>query len=226
VQRVQVRLVVVEQVDRGRLEPLDLPAQLRPDGAAGAGDQHPPALDHAAGLVGGDVHLGPAEQLVDAHAAQVGQADVAFDRGQERRQVAHQQTAAGGELAEFGDAAGLQRRDRDQRRLGAGGLGHFGQRGQLPEHRQPVDPAQPDVVVEETDGAKTVRRNRLQRPDKLLAGVAGAEHQGRQARVLLRGLTREPPHEAAAQAGADRSAVMRSVNRPATRSTSESVRSG
>ena len=80
-------------IQRGRVEPVDLAAQLGADRAAGAGDQDPAAVDQVAGAIGCDMHLVPAEQLVDPEPAQVGQAHVALDRGQERRQVPHQQSA-------------------------------------------------------------------------------------------------------------------------------------
>ncbi len=93
--------------------------------------------------------------------------------------MAHEQPATGRQLDQLGDAARLQRRDRDQCRLSLDGLRHRRKVGELTEHRQPADSAEVQVVVEERDRPQAVRGHGLQRPDQLAPCIAGAEHQRR-----------------------------------------------
>ena len=126
------------------------------------------------------MYLVAAEQLVDADPAQVGHPQVALDRREERRQVAHQQSGRGGLLDQFGDADRRQRRDRHQGGPRAGGLRDHGHVVERTEHRQPADPAQPTVVVQVRDGHQAVPPGGPQRPDHGPAGVSRAEHERRQ----------------------------------------------
>ena len=66
---VKMRLVVVEQDEQGRIEPGNLAADLRTDGAAGPRDQDPVTLERPANSleVGGD--RCPAQQVLDARVA-------------------------------------------------------------------------------------------------------------------------------------------------------------
>src|SRR5919107_882547 len=105
-QPVQVGLVVVEQVQRLWSECGDLAAELAADRPTRPGDQHAPSGDHGAG--GGPDHpdLLPAEEPVDVQAAQVADADVALEGGDEGRQVAD---AGPGGRAGDGQLADLDR---------------------------------------------------------------------------------------------------------------------
>ena len=78
-QGVQRGLVTVEHQQLRRVEADQLPAKLRADRAARAGDQHPLAGDVAGGGCHIGVHRLAAEQVGDVDVAQVAQADLAVE---------------------------------------------------------------------------------------------------------------------------------------------------
>jgi hypothetical protein len=71
-QGVQGRLVAVEQHQLGGGVPMNLPAELRPDRAAGAGDQHALSGQVTRDGVQVGLDLRPAEQVGDPHVLTVG----------------------------------------------------------------------------------------------------------------------------------------------------------
>ena len=107
-QPVQVELVVIEHVQRGRTEVVDLAAELAADGPAGTGHQDAAPGDHRARRRTYDVHLVTTEQRVDANAAQIRDAHIAFECGNERRQEADQQTDGVRPGGDRGDPARCQ----------------------------------------------------------------------------------------------------------------------
>ncbi len=103
---------VIEQRQAGRAEGRDLPRQFAADGAAGAGDQHAPALHQPRHALAVERHLRAVEQILDRDRAQFdAPAFAAAGRGQggRRRGAADRHAVAVG---------GVQQRFEHRRRTG------------------------------------------------------------------------------------------------------------
>ena len=180
-QPVQVRFIVVEQVQRLRAETADLAAQLAADRSARSGDQHPAAGDHGGGLLADHVHLTAAQQAFDPDLPQVRQPRVAFHRGQERRQIPNVQAAGPGRLDDLGQPGCGQRWDGYDAGIRPVRTRYLGERRDRPVDRQPGRPDQARGVIEEANRHQAVVRAAAQRTGERSSGLTGPYDQGPEA---------------------------------------------
>ena len=124
---VQGGLVAVEHHQLGGGEPVDLAAQLGPDRAAGAGDEHPPAGQVARDRLHVGVELVAAEQVGEVQVADVADADVVGEELGRRRQdlEVHPEVVRG--VADLADQLLAGARHRQDHGADPGRADHVGQ---------------------------------------------------------------------------------------------------
>ena len=181
-QRVHVRLVVVEHVQGRRVMAPDLAAQLLADRAAGPGDEDPGAGEHGLHRRLEDPALGPAEQVAEADRAHVRRPCRAFQGGKERRQVAHVRAGVGRGADEAAVRGRRQRRDRDDDRLDLVLADDAAQVGEGAKDRRPEHGPDAGIVVEQADRPQPVVRTAPQVAHERAGRGPGADDQRRESR--------------------------------------------
>jgi hypothetical protein len=183
--------VVFGQFEHGQAfdaEPCDLPAQLRADGPAAAGDQHAPRGQPGTNRRPVERHRFAPEQILDRDFLQFIEVRTALDHVFESRHRAERQA---GLFADADDALHLlvlRGRDGDQHHFGGDFARQLRQLLDRPEHRHAVHvgAAQAGLVVEEPDHA--IRAFAAQVARQRLAGPPCPEHQhalGRRAAAVV-----------------------------------------
>ena len=179
---VQTALVAIQHHQRRRFEPVQLPAQLAPDRAAGTRDQHAAAGDVVSDRAGVDVGRVATEQVFGRHRADVGERDRTEHLVGLRQ---HQEGEA--------DLVGGRRHVADQFAVGAGDgqqdmsrlhpLGDLGQVVERALHSEPLETKVPFVGVVVEERHRLVRAGSIggQRADDLVRAVTGAEDDQAQA---------------------------------------------
>ena len=183
--------VVLGVIDQGEVRgPVvgDLPGQLCADGAAGAGDADPPAIDQ--GAHGGAVRRGlrPAEQVLQADRPHVDVARVAGTQIGELRQAGKRQGDRLAVREQGAEAVRVRTGFREHcalrpRSAGAEPAHDLRQLGRRPQNPNAVDvtPGLARVVVHDADDAVVRGRAPRRRADEELGIVAGPQQQHRYA---------------------------------------------
>jgi hypothetical protein len=178
---VQGRLVPVEHHQLGRPEALELPAQLRADRAAGAGDEHP-----AAGQVAGDrvqvrLHLLPAQQVGDQGIADVPDGRRLVQQFAHRRQHLEVEPGTQADVAHRPQQGGVRVGHRQDHGTGARAPRRGRDVGPAAQHPHALHPqvSLVRVVVDQADRQVPALRVAQHRADQVVRGRAGAEQQHR-----------------------------------------------
>ena len=192
--RVQAVLVALEHHQRGRLEPGNLPAQLGPDGSAGAGHHDATASDQVLERRRVEANGCAGEQVLDRQVPDFRQRDLAVDHVAQRRQRLDRHLEP---LERANDGANRHRigvRNRQEDFLRAVSPQDRWQVGARADDQHAMNP-QPDlrlVIVDEPDRVIAVRGARLHVAHDQLAGITGTEDQHPLARMPPRQFGQQP----------------------------------
>ena len=176
---VEGRFVAVHHDEVGRVEAGDLPAQLRADRAAGAGDQDPlaPQVIGDRGDVGVDRLA--AEKVLGGGRADVADGDAAADELAHPGEDLDVEADIAGLVGQLPDQVGRGAGQRHQQGVGLVLVGRLGHPAPVAHDRHAHDPQVPlgGVVVEQRHRQVGARRVPQQGGDDLGPGVAGPEHE-------------------------------------------------